>query len=470
MERGGLIGWGCVARVCVMGCALASFAHDGFAQSRAAMGLARQPHAQAEAASAGPVQPAATPAEWIDRMTAAYRSGPIVEHIEFEGVIPAGQRADAWLRVDAGSDDDASPRVARLRLDASRAIIWAQGDRVVFAHADNPVAFAERVVAGGFAGGLIREVPQSPLPQLGLALTDTSGAPRWDPRRVRWNSASTQNDVVTLEGMLDQQRVALNLDAATARLVSFELTVAQDQTLKATVTRLAAEDPQTWPIALTGRTKVASPAELRALPRPIEPGQAAPPLGLMTRDLSGWSLVENLAQAAKAGRGQSGAIGALVLVGGSSDPAQVGLSLRAARGAARLARELDAQLAQGLPQTPKLLVRMVGVLELAEVSRERIAALEAQWRAANPIKGEAGRDAMPELLWTSGGIETLRQLAPAQSVALVLIDDRQVLRGVLTLEGRLLDEAAIAEELRTMLREPVATPGEKPALNKAGEK
>lgn len=403
-------------------------------------------------------------------MSAAYRSGPIVEHVEFAGIGPAGQRTDAWLRMDAGSDDDASPRVARLRLDAGRAIIWAQGDRVVFAHADNPTAFAERVAAGGLAGGLLREVPQSPLPQLGLALTDESNSPRWDPRRARWNNVSVAADSVTLDGLLDQQRVTLTLDAATARLTSFELTIAQDQTLKATVTRHVAEDPQTWPVALTGRTKVASPAELRALPRPIEPGQAAPPLGLMTRDLSGWSLVENLAQAAMAGRGQSGAIGALVLAGGSSDPAQVGLALRAARGAARLSRELDAQLAQGLPQTPKLIVRMVGVLELADVSRERIAALEAQWRAANPIKGDAAKDAMPELLWTGGGIESLRQLAPAQTVALVLIDDRQVLRGVLTLEGRLLDEAAIAEELRNMLREPVAAPGEKATPNKSGEK
>jgi hypothetical protein len=394
------------------------------------------------------------PEEWIQRMTAAYRAGPMVEHVTFASAGGATARTDAWVRVDAGSPDDAPPRVARLRLDAGRAIIWAQGDRVVFTHADNPTTYAERVVAGGFSSGLLRELPQSPLPQIGLALADD--LPHWDPRRVRWSHAAVTNDAATLEGTLEQQRVRLVLDAATARIKSFEFKLAQGQTLAATVTRHPPEDPQTWPVSITGRAKVASPADLRALPRPIEPGQAAPTLGLMTKDLSGWSLVENLSEAKP--RGASAAIGALVLVGAASDPAQVDLALRAHRASMRLARELDAQLAQGLPATPKLIARMVGVLELRDVSRERIALLDAQWRAAATARGGPA----PDLLWTGGGIETLRQLAPAQTIALALIDDRQALLGVVTLEGRLLDESAIADEVRAMLREPPAGAGPSP--------
>lgn len=445
MLTGGLTRWTIAA------CALA-LSSASIAQSSALMGLARFGQVAPETgASPAIAQPdIASPQDWIDRLTKSYRSGPIVEHIAFEGAGPAGMRSDAWLRVDAGSDSDALPRVARVRLDAGRAIVWAQGDRVVLAHADNPTTYAERVVAGGLAAGLLRELPQTPLPQIGLAFTEVDQSPRWDPRRVRWSGAALAADAVTLEGTLEQQRVLLRLDPATAHLLSFELELAQGQTLRATVTRHPAEDPQAWPIALDTRRKVNSPADLRALPRTIEPGQAAPALGLMTRDLSGWSLVDNLAEAAKTARGASVVAGALVLASASSDPAQIELALRAHRGAARLAREFDAQLAQGLPRTPKLVPAIVGVLELQDVSRERIASIDARWRAAATAKGGAE----PQLLWTSGGIQSLRQLAPAQTVALVLIDDGQALLGVITLEGRLLDEVAIAEEIRALLREP----------------
>jgi len=407
-------------------------------------------------------------ADWLLALRDAYSDKAVVELIRFE-VAGAGSPVvgtDLWLRIDPGTDDDASPRVARLRIDAGRAIAWAQGDRLVLARADNPTTYTEHVIAGGLSGsgggggggGLLQWLPQSPLPQIALAFgqDDAGKQPfRWDVRRCVWSEVERAKDgrSVQLRGTLDQQAASIDLDAATARLLAFEFSLGNGQVVRATVVRQVVEEPSTWPLALEGRTKLASAADLKPLRRKIESGQSVPTLGLMSKDLEGWSLADGLREAGNAAREPSVVAAGLVLVSASCDQTNLEAALRAYRGVARLVQELDAQHAQALVGSPKLIARVVGVLELRDVSRERIGALEGRWTAAALARGATP----PQVLWTGAGTETLHQLAPAQSTGLVVIDDRQQLIGVITLEGRLLDEATIANELRAMLR-PAPSP------------
>ncbi|MFO0855913.1 MAG: hypothetical protein U0640_00995 [Phycisphaerales bacterium] len=422
------------------------------------------------------------PSDAFAALLAAYRAAPIAEHITFEtddatGVI----KSDVWLRMDAGQaepHDGTPPRPARLRLDAGKAIITAEGDRMTFAHALNPTTYCERIVEGGFNAGLLRQLPESPLPQISLTFADlTRPTPtRYDLRMASWetleDSADNKN-AVTLKGTLENFPIALTIDRTTHRLVSYQLTYGTSETatdasspgktLRATVEPQVANDPATWTLSLEGRTKVASPMELKGLPSTIEVGQAVPALGLMHADLSGWSLLEALDSLAKKPPQATGTVAAvLVMISPGADARALADARTALNGATRYARDLDMQRMQGLAASPRLIVASVGVLELADFNREKIKALSTQWSDTLKPRADTPAEISPQQLWTSAGLATLQQMAPAQTCAVIVIDQSQRLLAAIPLDSRLLDEKSITTELRTILStEPSSTQEQK---------
>lgn len=426
------------------------------------------------------LSPATPPSEAFSALLVAYRSGPIAEHITFETVDATGPiKGDVWLRMDAGNaepTDGTQPRPARLRLDAGKSIVTVQGDRVTFAHALNPTTYFERIVEGGFNAGILRQLPESPLPQMSLTFADlTRPTPtRYDLRMATWETLAETPDntnAVTLSGSLENYPISLTIDRTTHRLVGYQLTfgnpgeaLTPEKILHATVEQQTASDPATWPISLDGRTKLASQAELKALPPTIEVGQAVPALGLMHADLSGWSLLDALDALATRPPQATGTVAAvLVMISPNADARTLSDARTALIGATRYARDLDMQRMQGLASSPRLIVASVGVLELNDFNREKIKALSVQWNDILKPRADTPADATPQQLWTSAGLSTLQQMAPAQTCAIIVIDQSQRLLATIPLDSRLLDEKSITTELRTILStEPLAPAAPEP--------
>ncbi len=429
-------------------------------------------HAQTTPTPPTTLSPTTQPQDAFAALLAAYRSGPIAEHITFETDDASGPiKSDVWLRMDPGNaepSDNSQPRPARLRLDAGKAIITAEGDRITYAHSLNPTTYYERIVEGGFTSGLLRQLPESPLPQVSLTFADLTRptSSRYDLRMASWETLEESSDnkaTITLKGTLENYPISLTIDRTTHRLVAYQLTfgnasdtTAPGQTLRAVVESQPATDPATnpesWPISLVGRTKVAHPIELKPLPPTIEAGQTVPALGLMHADLSGWSLLDALDTLANKTPKATGTVAAvLVMISPDADARTLADARTALHGATRYARDLDLQRLQGLASSPRLIVASVGVLELTDFNREKVKALSTQWSDTLKPRADTPADHAPQQLWTSAGISTLQQMAPAQTCAVIVIDQSQRLLAAIPLGSRLLDEKSITTDLRTIL-------------------
>lgn len=407
-------------------------------------------------------------------LLAAYRAGPVAERITFETEDASGVvKSDVWLRVDGGNLEptDRSPaRSACLRIDAGKAIIVAQGDRLTFAHSLNPTTYYECIVEGGFNAGLLRQLPESPLPQLSLTFAELTKpvAARYDLRMATWENveaASGNPGVVVLSGTLANLPILLTIDRASHRLRGYELSYGAAEEgakkLRASVETQVVNDLGAWPLSLDGRTKVLSVADLKPLPPKVEVGQTVPALGLMREDLSGWSLLDALEQLAnKQPKATATVAAALVMVSPDADAKALAEARLALQGATRYARDLEMQRMQGLADSPRLVVASVGVLELSDVSRERIKALAAQWGERLKVKGEINPDVAPQQLWTSAGVATLQQMAPAQTCAVIVVDQSQRLLAAIPLDSRLLNEEAMVGELRAILSTEAVVPAD----------
>jgi hypothetical protein len=135
---------------------------------------------------------------------------------------------------------------------------------------------------------------------------------------------------------------------------------------------------------------------------------------------------------------------------------------QAVRGLDGLVREFSIQRMQGIRNSPRLEAHEVAVLELGEVSAQRVAELSRLQTV--------GADSMGERLFSTTGRAVFRRIAPQAVAAILVLDEHQRIAGVVRLDGRMVDADTISGEVRRIISTRAAEPENKaPAQDSAGD-
>ncbi len=410
----------------------------------AAILLAPAALAQPQAAAPSPQEtlPAPLLIETIDealaRARAAYQSGPVAEQIvvTMKPAVGPDRTSTITLRLDAAQ--------RRLYLDLTRLAIAAD-DQAITAHAPHApdLAFTTPVSAPFTLGQLWSAVPPVPLPQLEWALgSDPANLGRAVAAilHASWLPAQhTLSHAIIFEGECPGGPAAIEFDAA-GRLAALSIPLGKNgPRLNLSVTPL---DPASgpWTLATEGRTGVPSIADLRAKPAAITPGARLPALSFMTRDLDAWPLQEALARAP-----YGGPTFGLLIFYKSSHPAAHADAQTGARAAAAVPDLLRA--AEPDPaRRPRTMPAAVALMSLGDMTRTRLAALDAQWSPDSPPR-----------VFSPNGAAEMDRIAHASNAALLVIDADQTLLATIPLDNRN-DTAAIAQEAAAAITQATRFP------------
>ncbi|MBK9189301.1 MAG: hypothetical protein IPM33_10145 [Phycisphaerales bacterium] len=377
---------------------------------------------------------APTPAQLLAQLAASYRGGPLAERVRLRVVGEAGRERTSRveLRLDAG--DANRPR--RMRVDLGRYTLYAEGEEVHVLDRYNPGAYAALANPGGPGLG-VGALPLLPLPQIAWAFE----ADAIEPTRmlaplvdaVAWRQADVDaaSGQSWLRGDVSPGSANLLIGGKAPRLISARVALAHGlASVRLEVEAIPEGDPAKWAPDVIGRKRVASLAELRPPQPDIDVGERLPSLGLMTSDLRLWTLREELAASVN---GRAPAIGALVLyrAGQGEADAQAGwLALHEAR----LQHERRAAVERR--PLPRILARPVGVLELDEVTPERVRELGAIWVSRQVDPG-----------WTSTGRAMLDRFATGSHAMVILVNHEERLGAVVRLDGRAGEPEGLIQDL-----------------------
>ncbi|NUQ66824.1 MAG: hypothetical protein HUU18_00885 [Phycisphaerales bacterium] len=375
-----------------------------------------------------------TPAQILAQLAASYRGGPLAERVRLRVVGEAGRERTSRveLRLDAG--DEGRPR--RMRVDLGRYTLYAEGEEVHVLDRYNPGAYAALANPAGPGLG-VGALPLLPLPQIAWAFD----AEAIEPTRmlaplvdaVAWRQADVDaaSGQTWLRGDVSPGSANLLIGGETPRLISARVALAHGlASVRLEVEAIPEGDPAKWAPDVIGRRRVASLAELRPPQPDIDVGERLPSLGLMTSDLRLWTLREELAASVN---GRAPAIGALVLyrAGQGEADAQAGwLALHEAR----LQHERRAAVERR--PLPRILARPVGVLELDEVTPERVRELGAIWVSRQVDPG-----------WTSTGRAMLDRFATGSHAIVILVNREERLGAVVRLDGRAGEPEGLIQDL-----------------------
>lgn len=402
----------------------------------AASSVWAQPEAASDSAGAG--TPQATQETWIDLATLeegswrpladAYRRVALVElwTVQVGDDASSADSGQFTLRLFSGNADKGLVGVVRLDLGQSL-IVSASGDRLRAAHAANPRTYVEQSLPGGLdASSILAAMPALPLPQLCLALDGDAASLR---ERFRGMHA--------------------RVDAKSGRFAELRWTGASGETVRARARASIVEadaSPSTWMLDAAGRDRVPQWSDLAPLPPAVSVGDRVPAMGLFDDAWAGWEWESSLAEIAAKPPQPSGAACAVMVTALVGDPLSSDelTALRTAtRAAGNVERDLEIARLTGKVASPRAMVSLVGVIEVADVGPAIVA------RVRNHLAG-AGVDAA-RLKWTSIGRDALHRIVPDAKVAILVIDADRVLRGVVRVDDRLVDVATLEREVREIL-------------------
>jgi hypothetical protein len=352
-----------------------------------------------------------------------YRAGPLIEQWE---VGPAGaepeDRATIICRWSAGSSERGEPACLRLAL-GSALVLSGSGDRLRAIHAQNPRTMVEFSLVGGLSSGtLLDAIPPLPIPQACVVLDDGPAhlQTRFAGMRARIDAATGRFSELLWTG---QSGVWMS-----ARLLS---TIVSQSEL-----------PSSWMIDPAGRDAVGDLTELLPLPAPVAVGDRVPAMGLFDDAWAGWVWTDQLAEIAQRPPQPSGTVSAIFVTSllGEASTAEDAAALRSAtKAAANVGRDLEIARLSGKVAQPRVLISMVGVLEVADVGPAIVQRVRA-WL------NDAGVDAT-RLHWTSIGRDAFHRMVPDARNAILVIDGDQTLRGVVRLDDRFANVATLEAEL-----------------------
>lgn len=376
--------------------------------------------------------------QWIDlaaieadawqQLSTAYRGVPIVElwTVHVGAAELSTDSGQFTLRLFSGDTDKGLVGVIRLDLGQSL-IVTATGDRLRAAHAANPRTYVEQSLPGGLnSAAIFAAMPALPVPQLCLAL-DT------DPATLRASFRTMQARV----------------DAKSGRISELRWTGESGHAVRAVVRASVVEQASTssaWMIDAAGRDRVEQWSDLTPLPPAVGVGDRVPAMGLFDDAWAGWEWESALAEIAAKPPQPAGAACAVMVTALVADPLSREdlASLRtAARAAANVERDLEIARLAGKVASPRAMVSLVGVVEVADVGPAIVASVR------DLLQG-AGVDAS-RLKWTSIGRDALHRIVPESKIAILVIDADRVLRGVVRVDDRLVDVATLEREVRAIL-------------------
>jgi hypothetical protein len=368
-----------------------------------------------------------------------------------------------------------------VRLDMGNLIVYADNTRAVAVHAENPDVFVEHRFASGLSALSLRAwLPPVPVPQVewalepesprdsgmmwplwGLGECERQGEGKFVPALSESAPSKLAPGVPAEQAAQGAQAglwaITLQCDGVIREVVFDERGVlrrvrgvsgADVPGVSIECGDIEAGEPATWAIDTSAREMVASLTDLRAKPADVVAGDRVPSLALVTRAMEGFGIVEHFKSVQELAPQPSGpAFAALLLhTPGSSHERQLSAATRALEG---LVREYSNQRMSGLPRAPRLWAKEVFVLELADVTPQRIRTLVGEKPAAKPNEG--GTPSLAEPLFSTAGSGAFSRIAPGATAAIIVLDDEQRLRGVVRLDQRLIDDGVIRDEVWRLL-------------------
>lgn len=381
-------------------------------------------------ARAQEAEPDIDPGLFMEALRESYRARAAAERIIVAVSGPSDTiRRSIVLRIEPGAPDDPGPRQARIDLGDLR--VWATADRMVCEHAGDPTRYFEAPLPGHVTPGALAEVlPPIPVPQLALATTDLEATSNLfdHARDIRWRSLSRARrggeEVAILEGDAELGAITLISTFHDLRLRSIRL-AAEAGTLELTIREIEGGSPETWPIATEGRVRIDTLRALRTAPGPIPIGAPLPDLRVRTR----------LGEESIPLDGLLGDAPTCLIV--HRVPVDAGIA-EAIEQDARAALSACRATAGARPV-------ILSAVELAAGTPERVGTLLERWR-------EWGGEA--PIAWHDSPALTIGRLAPGRDACIAVIDGGRRLVGIISLDGRAADDAAIAQELGVLLAAP----------------
>ena len=379
-------------------------------------------------------QPPNEPADPPSKLASAYRAAPVADRVSVSYAVPGSPEARSvvTVRVDAGSVEAAHPRPARVRLTLGRLEVYAEGEALAAYLRGEAKTCYEGKLAGPLTPASLRgALPALPLAQLQWALGDEAARSSVHPYGLATTPEGAEADGA-LRFRAGDGRVTLRVDARGGRARSITFTGDASSVLRLEFTAIEAGDPATWGLDLSGRTRVATLAELQSH-APVNPvGVRLPELGLVDAEL------RNVTGAELRGRGSGG--GASGGGGSGGGPVVLMVYTANADGSATEASKRDVGV--GMEAAGLVGGELVAVGALPE----GILKPEKLGESAGVIAGLAGEAVKVRVLFSPSALGYMEKWEPGAGVVLLVVRADGIVGGLVACEGR--DAAAIGAELR----------------------
>ena len=404
--------------------------------------------------------------ELLRRVRETYRSGPVADRVEMSAAVlgDIGSKPPRALRSVVTAMLDASGQQPSMKLELSDLVLHAQGHKLIGVNRLEQRTCAVVELSGLTLEGLADHLPPIPLPQVAFAfgkenaeLFKGMGAIAWNaPARALAGTAV----IYSMSGTHKTGTIDLKVDGSTWRLMQVNAQFSRPSgktqvTLDVSV--VDAGESAKWPLDIAGREQVSTLAQLRARTGEIKSGQKLPNLTANAEGFASWSIVDAFAEnRRKTAAGERPADAMLLLLFRANDDEVKSEALLkdAQAGQHAMATVLQELRRQSADDTaaPSVLCEAIAVFEIVKFERERPAAITKTWADASadlPAR---------QLHWSLSANATIDRISPNAGAVIVVILPDLSLAGIVPLDGRSADAAAIATDTLNVIRGTLKKP------------
>jgi|GEM_PF-1377807 len=388
----------------------------------------------------------------LARARSAYRSGPLCERIQVIVTTANGEvrQSNLLLRLDPGATGP-HPRKRRFFLDLGRLQVQADDNSIIAATPrEASLYFRSPVIAPLTLDQLWNAVPPIPLPQLEWAFGEGSqdlGRVVAGILQTSWVAVQHTQDLgVIFTGTAPGGPASAEFTHE-GRLVS--LTLPLTKSGDSIQLKVRQEHPSAGPPPMdtANRKSVPSLADLRPRPPELFPGARLPALSLMTTSLDSWSLQDELDRAPSKELAAAPVFGLIIAYRPAGPTAQPDAEL-ATRAISLVKRDLTHSHPDPASR-PRLVPLIVGFLDLPDMSRAKLVALDTYW---STLPGET-----PPRYFSPSGAAEMERLTQTTNAAMLLVDSTQKILATIQLETRP-DAETIAQEIEAAIESTLKLP------------
>lgn len=402
----------------------------------------------------------------LQRVRESYRSGPVVERVQLSAALvqDAGARPPHALRSVVTASLDAAGDKPSLKLELSDLVLHAQGNLLTAINRLEQRIYAAIELKSLTLEGLAEHLPPVPLPQIAFAFGNEKAELFKGIGEITWGvpaaAAAGNFKVYSIAGTHKSGTIEMKINGATWRLMQLnaQFTRAGAKTqVTLEVTPVDPGLPANWVIDVANRDKVSTLAQLRSRSGEIKAGQKIPNLTANTAGFEGWSVVDGFAENRRVIAADERPADAMVLLlfRATDDRVKSEALLKDSK-AGQLAMDMTVKnlRRQRLDDAgaSNVLCEAIAVFELTKFERERPAALAKSWAETSvnlPAK---------TLHWSLSANTTIDRISPNAGAVMVVILPDLSLAGIVPLDGRSADAAAISTDLLNIIRGAVQKP------------